>query len=248
MNIDNKKKSSSDISIGPAMQELEEVQEFYCGQQSPVSAKSSSKPSLKGGTEEPSLKGDTEVTSSKENTTKVYFGNQPSEPKVYGEMRKQPSQKMKVPGLLCRKNALLILCIMLLLSPKCEGKALHVCMLSSCSYHSLYIIAMNILKTRFNVTVFSPGDVAIYQCHPPFYTTNIQWIINGSSLENLNLSNVQAEVNSADGTAALRLNVLTSYNGTSIQCVANGSTLLYSNIIQILIEGNQAKPHKVVTL
>ena len=83
--------------------------------------------------------------------------------------------------------------------------------------------------------------MAIFGCSPPFYTTSFQWIINGSDLNGLSLSNVQAEVNPAEGTAALGFTDLpTAYNETTIQCVATSSSRpapLYSNIFHILIEG-----------
>ena len=110
-----------------------------------------------------------------------------------------------------------------------------------CDSHLGSSTIIEMLTTRFDETVFSSGDMALFKCSPPFYTTSFQWIINGSSLENLNLSNVQAGVNRVEGTAALMFpNLPTAYNGTTIQCVANSSSRpapLYSNIIQILIEG-----------
>ena len=72
---------------------------------------------------------------------------------------------------------------------------------------------IEILTTRFGETVFSSGDTAIFGCSPPFHATNFHWIINGN-LENLNLSNVQAQANPVDGTAALGFMYLpTAYNG-----------------------------------
>ena len=67
---------------------------------------------------------------------------------------------------------------------------------------------------------------------------SIQWLINETLIENLNLSNANARLFRGLGRLDITHTPL-AYNGTTIQCRANfgnGNSIL-SNILTLLVEG-----------
>lgn len=86
-----------------------------------------------------------------------------------------------------------------------------------------------------------PGGDAVFRCASSGQTTvRIQWLINGTPLESLNLMNVTEEFTSiGDGVGILYFtNLPEDYNMTRIQCEAtlsSGSTSLSINGVILLI-------------
>ena len=65
----------------------------------------------------------------------------------------------------------------------------------------------------------------------------MQWLINGTQLENLNLSNVNAMFSNGVGRLEI-FHIPLEYNDTTIQCIANfGNRNEPSNILTLLVQG-----------
>ena len=65
----------------------------------------------------------------------------------------------------------------------------------------------------------------------------MQWLINGTLLENLNLSNVNARFSRGVGRLEIS-RIPLEYNGTTIQCIANFENRNEpSNILTLLVQG-----------
>ena len=77
-----------------------------------------------------------------------------------------------------------------------------------------------------------------FLCDAPFDSTNYQWMVNGSLLDSLNLTN--AEV-THEGVGLLFQEVPLEFNGTTVQCsviLRNGDTQT-SNTGTLLVQGSQ---------
>ncbi len=90
--------------------------------------------------------------------------------------------------------------------------------------------------------VFVSGDTAAFICEPPLMGEIINnWLINGSQLGDLNLTNVRTRFSDINFQGSLELsNLSLVYNNTKIQCNSsneNSQTTL-SNAVLLLIEGN----------
>ena len=82
----------------------------------------------------------------------------------------------------------------------------------------------------FHGTVFTPGGNPIYNCVSSSATiASVEWLINGTGLEDLNLTNVVTEFSELTGQGILLFNdVSVEYNNTNIQCratLSNGDTV-----------------------
>ncbi len=91
--------------------------------------------------------------------------------------------------------------------------------------------------------VFIPGDSAIYNCASPSGTiTSVEWLINGTLLEDLSLTNVVTEFSQLTKQGTLRFNdISVEYNNTNIQCranLSNGETV-DSNNSTLLVQGKK---------
>ncbi len=91
--------------------------------------------------------------------------------------------------------------------------------------------------------VFNPGDSPIFICGPSSGTiTSIEWLINGTRLEDLNLTNVKTELSNITTQETLFFNnISVEYNNTNIQCIAtlsNGESV-DSNNHTLLVQGEQ---------
>ena len=94
--------------------------------------------------------------------------------------------------------------------------------------------------------VFIPGVNPVFNCGAAsdvtITITSVQWLINGTPLEDLSLTNVQTEFSqiSRQGTLVFR-NISVEYNNTNIQCRAtfsNGETV-DSNNSTLLVQGER---------
>ncbi len=91
--------------------------------------------------------------------------------------------------------------------------------------------------------VFIPGANPTYNCASLSRTiTSVEWLINGTRLEDLNLTNVQREFSqlSRQGTLIFN-NVSVEYNNTNIQCratLSNGTTV-DSTTSTFLVQGER---------
>ncbi len=80
-------------------------------------------------------------------------------------------------------------------------------------------------------------------CASPSDTvTNVEWFINETQLEDLNLTNVVTDFSEPTGLGILRFNdISVEYNNTNIQCRANlsdGETEDSNNVI-LLVQGER---------
>ena len=86
--------------------------------------------------------------------------------------------------------------------------------------------------------VHALGAKATYICtDTTLNVVGMQWLINGTQLENLNLSNVNARFSRGVGRLEVS-RIPLEYNDTSIQCIANfGDRNELSNILTLLVQG-----------
>lgn len=71
----------------------------------------------------------------------------------------------------------------------------------------------------------TPGGDATFYCISVTPIANIQWLVNGSSLENLNLRNVETEFNPPVPVGILNFTkVPLEYNNTRVRCRAELSS------------------------
>ncbi len=100
---------------------------------------------------------------------------------------------------------------------------------------------MNDIGTlSFSGIVFITGSNPTYRCGCDI--TSVEWLINGTQLEDLSLTNVETEFSqlTRQGTLVFS-NISVEYNNTNIQCratLSNGETL-NSNIIPLLVQGER---------
>jgi hypothetical protein len=79
---------------------------------------------------------------------------------------------------------------------------------------------------------------------------HIEWQINGTSLNNLQLSNVVQGFEPISGVGTLRFsNVPVEYNNTVVQCTVNTSSQgqMASGNSMLLIQGNTLQNYNVLT-
>ena len=95
---------------------------------------------------------------------------------------------------------------------------------------------MNVFSPK---TVGVPGDNFDFVCFDPSRTAlNIQWLVNGTLLENSRLVNVFQEYNNRSKTADLSFNLPLEHNVTTIQCIGNfASENVSSESITLLLQG-----------
>ncbi len=98
------------------------------------------------------------------------------------------------------------------------------------------------------MTLTSPGSVFVLGDNPVFNcvslhgatVTSVQWLINGTRLEDLSLTNVRTDFSEITEQGSLVFNnVPVEYNGTYIQCrvtLSNGETE-NSNNSTLLVQG-----------
>ena len=101
--------------------------------------------------------------------------------------------------------------------------------------------ALNILGVHLfsHKTVSIPGDECGFHCFDTSLTAlSVQWLVNGTPLENSTLVIVFQHYSNISKTADLSLNLHLEDNGTTIQCVVNFSTKnVLSETITLLLQG-----------
>ncbi len=102
-----------------------------------------------------------------------------------------------------------------------------------------YLILVRLSSSTGNV--FIPGDNPIYNCvSPPVTITSVEWLINGTQLEDLGLTNVEVVFSRLTEQGTLRFNnISVEHNNTNIQCratLSNGEIVDSNNLI-LLVQG-----------
>ena len=88
-------------------------------------------------------------------------------------------------------------------------------------------------------TVGVPGNDFLFVCSDPSHTaSSVQWLVNGTLLENSTLENVFQEFNDRSKTADLSFNLPLEHNVTTIQCIGNfASENVSSETVTLLLQG-----------
>ncbi len=91
--------------------------------------------------------------------------------------------------------------------------------------------------------VFIPGNNPTFNCGSSFVTiTSVEWLINGTPLEDLSLTNAVTEFSQLSRQGGLILNdISVEYNNTNIQCRAtlDNRETVDSNNVTFLIQGKR---------
>ena len=97
-------------------------------------------------------------------------------------------------------------------------------------------VGINILSTK---TVGIPDDYFDFVCINPSHTAlSVQWLVNGTLLENSRLEIVFQEFNNRSKTADLSFDLPLEHNVTTIQCIYNfASENVSSETITLLLQG-----------
>ena len=98
-------------------------------------------------------------------------------------------------------------------------------------------VGVNIFPSETVVGI--PGDNFDFHCMDPSRTAlSVQWLVNGTLLENSELMNVFQEFNSRSKTADLFFDLPLEHNATTIQCIYNFATeIVSSETITLLLQG-----------
>ena len=89
------------------------------------------------------------------------------------------------------------------------------------------------------------GAGATFTCSNRGDFVSVQWLLNGTLDDGLNM-NVVTEFSQTTRVGSLLIrDVLMEYNGTTIQCRANSSSgsITYSNNITLLVQGSLYNTH-----
>ena len=97
-------------------------------------------------------------------------------------------------------------------------------------------VGVNIFSTK---TVGIPGDNFGFLCTDPSHTAlSVQWLVNGTLLENSRLEIVFQEFNNRSKVADLFFDLPLEHNVTTIQCIYNfASGNVSSEAITVLLQG-----------
>ena len=97
-------------------------------------------------------------------------------------------------------------------------------------------VGVDILPSK---TVGIPDDNFDFFCLDPSRTAlSVQWLVNGTLLENSRLVNVSQYYNSISKTAELSFDLPLEHNVTTIQCIGNfASENVSSETITLLLQG-----------
>ena len=100
--------------------------------------------------------------------------------------------------------------------------------------YKLCAAAISLASSR---TVYRVSYEASFFCTGTASVSGIQWLINGTHLENLNLQNVNTRFFRGIGRLDIT-HIPSDYNDTTIQCIANfGDRNEPSNILTLLVQG-----------
>ena len=98
-------------------------------------------------------------------------------------------------------------------------------------------VGVHIFPSKSVVSI--PGDRIPLHCSDPSHTAlSVQWLVNGTLLENSGLVIVLQSYNNISKTADLSLNLPMKHNVTTIQCIGNFATEnVSSETITLLLQG-----------
>ena len=98
------------------------------------------------------------------------------------------------------------------------------------------------MELFFTKTISFPGDHFSFYCSDQSRTAlSVQWLVNGTLLENSRLDIVFQHYNSISKTADLNFGLPLEHNVTTIQCIINfASENVSSEIITLLLQGQFA--------
>ena len=94
------------------------------------------------------------------------------------------------------------------------------------------------------------GQVAEFHCLATQKISSVQWIVNGSALEDLNMdTSISTSLSFAGGILTLR-NIPLHYSGTTVQCVVTfpDSTTSSSNTATLQVQGDHDDHYNVIDL
>ena len=94
------------------------------------------------------------------------------------------------------------------------------------------------------------GQVAEFPCSTTAVVSSLQWIVNGSALEDLSMDTSILTSSSFAGEFLTFRNVPLHYNGTTIQCVVTfpDNTTLSSNTATLQVQGDHDDHYNVIDL
>ena len=94
------------------------------------------------------------------------------------------------------------------------------------------------------------GGAAEFSCTSSEEISNVQWIVNGSALEDLNMDTSISTSSSFSGGFLAFLNVPLHYSGTTVQCVltAPDNTTSSSNTATLQVQGDHDDHYNVIDL
>ena len=100
---------------------------------------------------------------------------------------------------------------------------------------------MNLFTSQ---TIGIPGDNFVFLCTNPSHTAlSVQWLVNGTLLENSRLVNVSQEFDIGSKTGELSFNLSLKHNLTTIQCIGNFvCENVSSETITLLLQGQLLLP------
>ncbi len=112
-------------------------------------------------------------------------------------------------------------------------------------YNKITNLILLVLLSSSTNNVLIPGEIPIYNCASSSATitiTSVEWLINGTRLEDLSLTNVETDFSQVARQGILLFNNLSvEYNNTNIQCratLSNGETV-DSNNVALLVQGKK---------
>ena len=101
-----------------------------------------------------------------------------------------------------------------------------------------------------NLVISTPGGDARFRCLSSS-AIGVEWLVNGTLLENLNLNNVTTEFAEGIGGALLLTNLPVDYNMTRITCKVDESSSVSNTTSLLLLQGNISsymhQPHILAT-
>ena len=111
----------------------------------------------------------------------------------------------------------------------------------------LLIIAGTLFPTK---TVGIPGDKFAFICTDGSHTAlSVQWLVNGTLLENSRLLNVFQEFNNKSKTADLSFDLPLEHNVTTIQCIVNfASENVSSETFTLLLQGQLSARTRIIII
>ena len=84
-----------------------------------------------------------------------------------------------------------------------------------------------------------PGGIATFRCLSTTTIVGVQWLVNGSLLDDQNVMNAEQELVAGIGILTLT-DIPLTYNGTRIRCIAefdNGERATTNDAVILILQG-----------